>query len=117
MKARLPQGYSSSGPSNINSMIKQAQKMQDDMQKAQEELEQKEYETTVGGGAVTIKMNGKKEVLSLKINPEVVDADDVEMLEELMSAAINDIISKVESDSSKTMQEITGSMPNIPGLF
>lgn len=116
MKARLPQGYGSSGM-NPNNMMKQVQKMQADMQKAQQELEQKEYTSSVGGGAVEITMNGKKEVVSLNIKPEVVDPDDVEMLEDLVSAAISEVISKIESDSTETMGQITGSMPNIPGLF
>lgn len=116
MKARLPQGYGSNGM-NPNNMMKQVQKMQADMQAAQEELEQKEYTSVVGGGAVEITMTGKKNVTSVKIKPEVVDPDDVEMLEDLVVAAVNDVISKVENDSSETMQQITGSMPNIPGLF
>ncbi len=116
MKARLPQGYGSNGM-NPNNMMKQVQKMQADMQAAQEELEQKEYTSIVGGGAVEITMTGKKNVTSVKIKPEVVDPDDVEMLEDLVVAAVNDVISKVENDSSETMQQITGSMPNIPGLF
>ncbi|MEE1279525.1 MAG: YbaB/EbfC family nucleoid-associated protein [Oscillospiraceae bacterium] len=116
MKARLPQGYGSNGM-NPNNMMKQVQKMQADMQAAQEELEQKEYTSVVGGGAVEITMTGKKSVTSVKIKPEVVDPDDVEMLEDLIVAAVNDVISKVENDSSETMQQITGSMPNIPGLF
>ncbi len=116
MKARLPQGYGSSGM-NPNNMMKQVQKMQADMQKAQEELEQKEYTSSVGGGAVEITMTGKKEVVSVKIKPEVVDPEDVEMLEDLISAAVGEVISKIETDSNETMGAITGSMPNIPGLF
>ena len=116
MKARLPQGYGSSGM-NPNNMMKQVQKMQEDMQKAQAELEEKEYTSSVGGGAVEIAMNGKKEVLSVKIKPEVVDPEDVEMPEDLVSAAIGEVISKIESDSNETMGSITGSMPSIPGLF
>lgn len=116
MKARLPQGYGSNGM-NPNNMMKQVQKMQADMQKAQQELEQKEYTSVVGGGAVEITMTGKKNVTSVKIKPEVVDPDDVEMLEDLIMAAVNDVVEKVESDSAETMGQITGSMPSIPGLF
>ena len=116
MKARLPQGYGSSGM-NPNNMMKQIQKMQADMQTAQEELEKKEYTSVVGGGAVEITMTGKKQVTSVKISPDVVDPDDVEMLEDLITAAVNDVIEKVEKDSNDTMGEITGSMPNIPGLM
>jgi DNA-binding YbaB/EbfC family protein len=116
MKARLPQGYGSSGM-NPNNMMKQVQKMQEDMQKAQAELEAKEYTSSVGGGAVEITMNGKKEVVSVKIKPEVVDPDDVEMLEDLISAAVTEVVSKIETDSSETMGAITSTMPSIPGLF
>ena len=116
MKARLPQGYGSSSM-NPNNMMKQVQKIQEDMQKAQQELELKEYKATVGGGAVEITMTGKKQVTEIKISPDVVDPDDVEMLEDLITAAVNEVIEKIESDSSDTMNQITGSMPNIPGLF
>lgn len=116
MKARLPQGYGSGGM-NPNNMLKQVQKVQADMQKAQEELEAKEYTSTVGGGAVTITMTGKKSVTSLNISPEVIDPDDKEMLEDLITAAVNDVIEKIESESSETMNALSGSMPNIPGLF
>ncbi len=116
MKARLPQGYGSNGMSP-NNMMKQVQKMQEDMQAAQAELEQKEYTASVGGGAVEIKMTGKKSVTEVKISPEVVDPEDIEMLQDLVVAAVNEVIEKVENDSSETMQQITGSMPNIPGLF
>ena len=116
MKARLPQGYGSSSM-NPNNMMKQVQKMQEDMQRAQEELEAKEYTASVGGGAVEITMTGKKSVTSVKISPDVVDPDDVEMLEDLIAAAVNEVVSKLEADSNETMGAITGSMPSIPGLF
>lgn len=116
MKARLPQGYGSSSM-NPNNMMKQVQKMQEDMQNAQAELEAKEYTASVGGGAVEITMTGKKSVTSIKIKPEVIDPDDAEMLEDLIAAAVNEVISKVEADSNETMGAITGSMPSIPGLF
>ncbi|MBE6788038.1 MAG: YbaB/EbfC family nucleoid-associated protein [Ruminococcaceae bacterium] len=116
MKARLPQGYGSNSM-NPNNMIKQVQKVQADMQKAQEELEAKEYTSVVGGGAVEITMTGKKSVTSIKISPEVVDPDDIEMLEDLITAAVNDVIEKIEAESSETMSALSGSMPNIPGLF
>jgi len=116
VKARLPQGYGSNSM-NPNNMIKQVQKVQADMQKAQEELEAKEYTSVVGGGAVEITMTGKKSVTSIKISPEVVDPDDIEMLEDLITAAVNDVIEKIEAESSETMSALSGSMPNIPGLF
>ena len=115
MKVRLPQGVGG-GPSNMQSMIKQAQKMQEDMAAMQAELESREYEVAAGGGVINVKINGKKEILSVKIDPVVVDPDDIETLEDLITAAVNEAIKKVESDSASEMQKITGGM-NIPGLF
>ena len=115
MKVRLPQGVGG-GPSNMQSMIKQAQKMQEDMASMQAELEEREYDVAAGGGVVNVKINGKKEILSVKIDPVVVDPDDIETLEDLITAAVNEAIKKVESDSASEMQKITGGM-NIPGLF
>ncbi len=113
MKVRIPQ---SGGPSNMQSMLKQAQKMQEDMAAMQEELEAREYDVSAGGGVVNVKINGKKEILSVKIAPEVVDPDDVETLEDLVVAAINEAIKKVESISNDEMQKITGSI-GLPGMF
>jgi DNA-binding YbaB/EbfC family protein len=115
MKVRLPQGMGG-GPSNMQSMLKQAQKMQEDMAQKQAELEEREYETSAGGGVVNVKINGKKEILSVKIDPEVVDPDDVETLEDLVTAAVNEAIKTVEAISAEEMQKITGSM-SIPGMF
>ncbi len=115
MKARLPKGYGG-GPSNMNQMIKQAQKMQEDMAKAQSELEEKEYTASVGGGVVNITMTGKKLVTSLEIDPEVVDPEDVETLNELVMAAVNEVVRKVEDDAAQTMGQYTSGI-NIPGLF
>ena len=115
MKVRLPQGMGG-GPSNMQSMLKQAQKMQEEMAEKQAELEQREYETSAGGGVVSVKINGKKEILSVKIDPEVVDPDDVETLEDLVTAAVNEAIKTVESVSSEEMQKITGSI-GLPGMF
>ena len=114
MKVRLPQGVGG-GPSNMQSMIKQAQKMQEDMASMQAELEEREYDVAAGGGVINVKINGKKEILSVKIDPVVVDPDDIETLEDLITAAVNEAIKKVESDSASEMQTITGGM-NIPGL-
>ena len=115
MKVRLPQGVGG-GPSNMQSMLKQAQKMQEDMAAKQAELEEEEYEVAAGGGVVNVKINGKKEILSVKIDPEVVDPDDVETLEDLIVAGVNEAIKKVESISAEEMQKITGSM-GLPGMF
>ena len=116
MKVRLPQGMGG-GPSNMQSMLKQAQKMQEEMAEKQAELEEREYDVAAGGGVVNVKINGKKEILSVKIDPEVVDPDDVETLEDLIVAAVNEAIKKVEAISADEMQKITGSM-NLPaGMF
>ena len=104
------------GPANMQSMLKQAQKMQEDMAAKQEELEALEYDVAAGGGVVNVKINGKKEILSVKISPEVVDPDDVETLEDLVVAAVNEAIKKVETTSAEEMQKITGAM-GIPGMF
>lgn len=115
MKARLPAGMGG-GPQNVNQMIKQAQKMQEEITNVQAELEGREFETSVGGGAVQIKMTGGKKLVSLKIKPEVVDPDDVEMLEDLISSAFNDVTSQIEKISEEEMTKVTGGV-SLPGLF
>ncbi len=101
---------------NMNSMIKQAQKMQQDMLRAQEELETKTVEATVGGGSVTVTVTGKKELVKISIQPDVVDPEDVEMLEDLIMAAVNEGMRKAEEMATSEMNKIAGGM-NIPGLF
>lgn len=115
MKVRLPQGMGG-GPSNMQGMLKQAQKMQEEMAEKQAELEAREYDVAAGGGVVNVKINGKKEILSVKIDPEVVDPDDVETLEDLIVAAVNESIKKVEAIHAEEMQKITGNM-SLPGMF
>ena len=116
MKVRLPQGMGG-GPSNMQSMLKQAQKMQEEMAEKQAELEEREYYVAAGGGVINVKINGKKEILSVKIDPEVIDPDDAETLEDLIVAAVNEAIKKVEAVSAEEMQKITGSV-NLPaGMF
>ena len=115
MKARLPKGMGG-GPQNMQSMIKQAQKMQEEMEKTQAELEEKEYETQAGGGAVKVKINGKKEITALEISPDIVDPDDIETLSDVIVAAVNDAIKKVDTANSEAMNKITGNL-NVPGLF
>ena len=94
-------------------------KMQEDMQTKQAELEAREYDIAVGGGVVSMKMNGKKEVLSVHISPEVVDEDDIETLEDLIVACVNEGIKTVETVSAEEMEKITGALniPGLPGLF
>ncbi|MGN1134795.1 MAG: YbaB/EbfC family nucleoid-associated protein [Oscillospiraceae bacterium] len=115
MKARLPQGMGG-GAQNMQSMIKQAQKMQDEITKLQEDIEGREFSATTGGGAVAITMSGRKEVKSLKINPEVVNAEEVEMLEDLIISAVNECVKQIEDTSEKEMGAITGGV-SFPGLF
>ncbi len=103
-------------PGNMNNMIKQAQKMQQEMLKAQQEMEEKEIEASAGGGAVSVKISGKKELLEINISPEVIDPDDVEMLQDLIIAAVNEGMRKADEMSAQQMSRLTGGM-NIPGLF
>ncbi len=103
------------GGMNMN-MIKQAQKMQQDMLKMQEELETKEYEATVGGGMVTARVSGKRELVALTINPEAVDPDDVEMLQDMVVAAVNEAMRKADAETQQNMAKLTGGL-NLGGLF
>lgn len=116
MKARLPDGYSSKGPGNMQSMIKQAQKMQEDMAALQEQLDEREYSAAAGGGAVTATVNGKHQLVRLEIKPEVVDPEDVDMLADLVIAATNEAIREAVSTSEAEMGKITGGL-SMPGLF
>lgn len=118
MKAKLPKGVGG-GPSNMQSMIKQAQKIQDDMTALQEQLDAREYEIKAGGGVVTVKINGKLEVLSIDISPEIVDPDDIETLTDIVTAAVNEAIKKVNEVNSEEMGKVTGglNLPGMPGLF
>ena len=104
------------GGGNMNAMLQQAQKMQEDMAALQEELDAREYEIKAGGGVVAVKINGKKEVLSIDIDPEIVDPDDVETLSDILVAAVNEAIKRVESTNSAEMEKVTGSM-SMPGMF
>lgn len=97
-------------PGNMNNLMKQAQRMQRQMEEKTKEMEEKEWEATAGGGAVTVKISGKKEVLSVKLDPEVVDPDDIEMLEDLIVAATNEALRKVEEESSEMMSALTGGL-------
>ena len=103
-------------PGNMNNMLKQVQKMQKQMQQVQEEVEQKELEITAGGGAITVRVNGKRQLLDIEIKPEVVDPDDVEMLQDLIVAAVNEALREADEMVSKEMGKVTGGM-NMPGLF
>lgn len=104
------------GGGNMNNLMKQAQKMQKQMEDMQKEMETAEFEAAAGGGAVSVKINGKKEILGISIKPEVVDPDDVEMLEDLVLSAVNEALRKVDEETSNKMGKLTGGL-NIPGLF
>lgn len=112
MKARMPAGY---GRPDVNALMRQAQKMQDDMKAKQAELEATEYTGSASGEMVTVRMNGKHEVLAVTIKPEAVDPDDIEMLEDLVAAAVNATVKAVDDDAAAQMGRLTGGM-NIPGL-
>ncbi|MEG6513324.1 YbaB/EbfC family nucleoid-associated protein [Desulforamulus ruminis] len=101
---------------NMNKMMKQVQKMQQDMAKMQEELSSRTVESTSGGGAVKVVANGKQEIVSIAIKPEAVDPEDVEMLQDLILAAVNESLRKSQEMVSKEMSKLTGGL-NIPGLF
>ena len=113
MKVRLP---NNGGPGNMQQMLKQAQKMQSDMQTLQAELEQREYTANAGGGLVEVTVDGKHTVKVVKINPEAVDVDDIEMLEDFITIAVNEAIGKAVAESEEEMGAITGGL-NIPGMF
>ena len=111
----MAKGFNSRGMGggNMNNMIRQAQKMQQDMLKAQEELESKNYEAAAGGGVVTATVSGKKELVSVAIDPEAVDPDDVEMLQDLIVAAVNEALRKANEDAASQMSKLTGGL-NLP---
>lgn len=113
MKVRIP---NSGGAGNMNQMLKQAQKMQADMAALQEDLEAREYTATSGGGMVEVTVDGKHLIKSIKINPDAVDPDDAEMLEDLITVAVNEAISNAIKTSEDEMGAITGGL-NMPGLF
>ena len=113
MKARLPKGMGG-GPQNMQAMLKQAQKMQEDIEAKKNELESKEYVTS-GGGMVEITMTGKHEVKAIGINPEVVDPEDVEMLEDMLVAALNEATRQIDEEAERELDSVTGGL-NIPGL-
>ena len=107
-------GFPGGMPGNMNNLMKQAQRMQRQMEEKSKEMGEKEWEATAGGGAVTVKVSGKKEILSVKLDEEVVDPDDIEMLEDSIVAATNDPLRKVEDENAAMMQQLTG---GLGGLF
>ncbi|MBR4099393.1 MAG: YbaB/EbfC family nucleoid-associated protein [Clostridia bacterium] len=112
MKVRLP----NQGGGNMNQMLKQAQKMQEDMANLQEDLEQREFTATSGGGMVEVTVDGKHFIKSIKINPDAVDPEDPEMLEDFITIAVNEAIGNAIKTSEEEMSAITGGL-NLPGMF
>ena len=113
MKVRIP---NSGGPGNMNQMLKQAQKMQEDMANLQADLEEREYTATSGGGMIEVTVDGKHLIKNIKINPDAVDPEDPEMLEDLITVAVNEAITNAIKTSEEEMSAITGGL-NMPGLF
>ena len=114
MKSRVPKNIG--GAQNMNSMIKQAQKMQDEITELQNDIEARDLSATSGGGAVEVVVTGAKNIKALTIKPEVVDKDDVEMLQDLIISAINEAMADVEKTTEEEMNKITGGVA-LPGLF
>jgi DNA-binding YbaB/EbfC family protein len=110
-------GFPGFGGGNMNNLMKQAQKMQKDMEKLQSELQEKEVEATAGGGAVKVIATGKKEIKEITISRDVVDPDDVEMLQDLVLAAVNEAIRKADEMVNGEMSKITGGMGGLGGLL
>lgn len=108
-------GFPGGMPGNMNNLMKQAQKMQRQMEETQKALEEKEYTAKAGGGAVEVTISGKKEVTKVTLSPEVVDPDDIEMLEDLIAAAVNEAIRQCEQDSQSSMAKLTGGLGGLGG--
>ncbi len=114
MKARIPK--SMSGNQNMNNVMRQAQKMQEQITELQNDIEQRDFTATAGGGAVEIVMSGNKTIKSLTLKPEVVDPEDIEMLQDLIISAVNEAVNNIESTTEEEMNKITGGV-SLPGLF
>ena len=116
MKARIPKNINGGGAQNMNQMIKQAQKMQDQITELQEDIEAREFSATAGGGAVEVTITGKKTIKSLTLKPEVVDSEDIDMLQDLIISAVNEAVNNIETTTENEMSKITGGV-SLPGLF
>ena len=110
-------GFPGGMPGNMNNLMKQAQRMQRQMEETTRELEEKEYSASAGGGAVTVTVSGRKEILSVKLDEEVVDPDDIEMLQDLIVAATNEALRKMEEESQAAMAKLTGGLGGLGGGF
>ena len=108
-------GFQGGMPGNMNNLMKQAQRMQRQMEERPKEMEEKEFEASAGGGVVTVKVSGKKEVISVKLSEEVVDPDDIETLEDLIVAATNEALRKMDEENTQMMQQLTGGLGGLGG--
>ena len=115
MRARLPK-QNQGGAQNMNAMIRQAQKMQDEISELQEDIESRDFTATAGGGAVSVTVTGKKTVKALEIKPEVVDPDDIEMLQDLIISGVNEILKEVDDYGAAEMEKVTGGV-SFPGFI
>lgn len=118
MRANIPKGMGG-GPQNMQALMRQVQKAQEEVAQKQEELDAREYDVSAGGGVVNVKINGKREILSIDLKPEIVDPDDVETLSDILVAAVNEAIKRVDTTNADELNRITGqvNLPNIPGLM
>ena len=115
MRSRVPKQFQGGGQ-DMNSMIHQARKMQDQITALQEDIEQRTFEATAGGGAVSVKLTGKKTIESLTLSKEVVDPEDIDMLQDLIISAVNEAVNSIEETTENEMSKITGGVA-LPGLF
>ena len=115
MKSRVPKQFQGGGQ-DMNSMIHQARKMQDQITVLQEDIEQRTFSATAGGGAVSVTVTGKKTLQSIELKPEVVDPEDIEMLQDLIISAVNEAVNNIEETTENEMSKITG-RDALPGLF
>lgn len=118
MRANIPKGLGG-GPQNMQALMRQVQKAQEEVAQKQEELDAREYDISAGGGVVNVKINGKREILAIGLKPEIVDPDDIETLSDILVAAVNEAIKRVDTTNADELNRITGqvNLPNIPGLM
>ena len=118
MRANIPKGLGG-GPQNMQALMRQVQKAQEEVAQKQEELDAREYDISAGGGVVNVKINGKREILAIDLKPESVDPDDIETLSDILVAAVNEAIKRVDTTNADELNRITGqvNLPNIPGLM
>ncbi len=118
MRANIPKGLGG-GSQNMQALMRQVQKAQEEVAQKQEELDAREYDISAGGGVVNVKINGKREILAIDLKPEIVDPDDIETLSDILVAAVNEAIKRVDTTNADELNRITGqvNLPNIPGLM